>query len=50
MQPAPGTHLAGANREPNEAGFMYKPKSSQYYYLFFSNGFTPLIGANVCVP
>lgn len=48
-QPAPGTHLAGANNEPNEAGFMYKPKNSQYHYLFFSNGFTPLIGANVCL-
>ncbi|KAM5542655.1 hypothetical protein V8D89_003616 [Ganoderma adspersum] len=47
---APGTHLAGANLEPNEAGFMYKPKNSAYYYLFFSNGFTPLIGANSSHP
>ncbi|KAM5542571.1 hypothetical protein V8D89_003532 [Ganoderma adspersum] len=37
----PGAHLAGANEEPSEGGFTYKPNSSQYYFQFFSNGATP---------
>ncbi|KAI1788472.1 hypothetical protein LXA43DRAFT_1097296 [Ganoderma leucocontextum] len=37
----PGTHLAGANSEPSEGGFTYKPENSEYYFLFFSNGITP---------
>ncbi|KAI4294308.1 glycoside hydrolase family 43 protein [Schizophyllum commune Loenen D] len=41
----PGTHLAGANGRPAEGGFVYKPPSSQYYFMFFSDGITPFDGA-----
>ncbi|KAF8830257.1 hypothetical protein HHX47_DHR2000452 [Lentinula edodes] len=43
--PTPGTHLAGYSGRPAEAGFVYKPASQPYYYGFFSDGITPLIGA-----
>ncbi|KAJ3719132.1 glycoside hydrolase family 43 protein [Lentinula guzmanii] len=43
--PTPGTHLAGYSGRPAEAGFVYKPSSQPYYYGFFSDGITPLIGA-----
>ncbi|TBU26057.1 glycoside hydrolase family 43 protein [Dichomitus squalens] len=46
----PGTHLAGANKEPTEGGFTYKPQSSQYYFQFFSNGFTPLVNTTTPRP
>ncbi|KIK59985.1 glycoside hydrolase family 43 protein [Collybiopsis luxurians FD-317 M1] len=43
--PTPGTHLAGYNGRPAEGGFVYKPASQSYYYGFFSDGITPLVGA-----
>ncbi|KAJ3746532.1 glycoside hydrolase family 43 protein [Lentinula detonsa] len=45
FKPTPGTHLAGYSGRPAEAGFVYKPSSQPYYYGFFSDGITPLIGA-----
>ncbi|KAL1739005.1 glycosyl hydrolase [Schizophyllum fasciatum] len=36
----PGNHVAGGNRRPAEGAFVYKPQSSQWYYLFFSDGKT----------
>lgn len=44
-QSPPGTHLAGYNGRPAEGGFLYKPPSSPYYFMFFSDGITPLEGA-----
>ncbi|KAI0737879.1 glycoside hydrolase family 43 protein [Daedaleopsis nitida] len=36
----PGTHLAGANGQPTEGGFTYKPQNSSYFFQFFSHGVT----------
>ncbi|TRM67901.1 glycosyl hydrolase [Schizophyllum amplum] len=36
----PGNHVAGGNDRPAEGGFVYKPQSSDWYYLFFSDGST----------
>ncbi|KAL1745385.1 glycoside hydrolase family 43 protein [Schizophyllum fasciatum] len=41
----PGTHLAGNSGRAAEGGFVYKPPSSQYYFMFFSDGITPFDGA-----
>ncbi|TFK50978.1 glycoside hydrolase family 43 protein [Heliocybe sulcata] len=41
----PGTHLAGGNGRAAEGGFVYKPASSQYFFMFFSAGITPLAGS-----
>jgi len=46
----PGAHLAGANQRPAEGGFVYKPSNSSYYFLFFSDGTTPLVGATTRPP
>ncbi|KAH9918393.1 glycoside hydrolase family 43 protein [Epithele typhae] len=43
--PPPGAHLAGGNQTPSEAGFTYKPKKADFFYLFYSNGISPLPGA-----
>ena len=37
----PGARIAGSGQQPAEAGFMYKPASSDYFYFFFSYGKTP---------
>ncbi|KAF5351404.1 hypothetical protein D9757_012632 [Collybiopsis confluens] len=42
----PGTHLAGNSGRPSEGGFVYKPQSQNFYYLFFSDGITPLAGSS----
>ncbi|KAL1745689.1 glycoside hydrolase family 43 protein [Schizophyllum fasciatum] len=41
----PGTHLAGYSGRAVEGAFVYKPASSQYYFMFFSAGVTPFNGA-----
>lgn len=41
----PGTHLAGNNGRPAEGGFVYKSPASEYYFMFFSDGITPFVGA-----
>ncbi|KAF8211949.1 glycoside hydrolase family 43 protein [Mycena galopus ATCC 62051] len=46
----PGTHLAGDSGRAAEGVFVYKPASADFYYCFFSNGTTPLIGATVRPP
>ncbi|KIK68238.1 glycoside hydrolase family 43 protein [Collybiopsis luxurians FD-317 M1] len=40
----PGIKIAGHQSRPAEGGFLYKPSSQPYYYFFFSDGITPLIG------
>ena len=40
----PGSHLAGSGGRPAEGGFLYKPPSSDFYYLFFSYGEVPTNG------
>ncbi|EJD53562.1 glycoside hydrolase family 43 protein [Auricularia subglabra TFB-10046 SS5] len=46
----PGTHLAGGNGRPAEGVFIYKPRSSPYYFCFFSDGITPLGGSTTKPP
>lgn len=41
----PGTHLAGNGGRPAEGGIVYKSPDSKYYFMFFSDGTTPLGGA-----
>ncbi|KAL1681718.1 glycosyl hydrolase [Schizophyllum commune] len=41
----PGNHVAGGNSRPAEGGFVYKPQSSDWYYLFFSDGKTGVVNA-----
>ncbi|TRM62462.1 glycoside hydrolase family 43 protein [Schizophyllum amplum] len=41
----PGTHLAGNSGRAAEGGFVYKSAASQYYFMFFSDGVTPFVGA-----
>ncbi|TFK90479.1 glycoside hydrolase family 43 protein [Polyporus arcularius HHB13444] len=48
--PPPGTHVAGNSGRAAEGGFVYKPPSSQYYFLFFSDGVTPLNGSTTRPP
>ena len=45
-QALPGTHLAGGNGRAAEGVFIYKPRSSQFYFCFFSAGITPLGGVS----
>ncbi|KZW02836.1 endo-1,5-alpha-L-arabinosidase [Exidia glandulosa HHB12029] len=42
----PGTHLAGSGGRPAEGGFVYKSPDSDFYFMFFSDGITPLGGAS----
>ncbi|KZW02835.1 glycoside hydrolase family 43 protein [Exidia glandulosa HHB12029] len=41
----PGVHLAGNGGRPAEGGFVYKSPDSPHYFMFFSDGITPLLGA-----
>ncbi|KAF9071204.1 glycoside hydrolase family 43 protein [Rhodocollybia butyracea] len=43
--PLPGNHLAGASGRPAEGAFVYKPTSQPFYYFFFSDGVTPVVGS-----
>ncbi|EJD50410.1 glycoside hydrolase family 43 protein [Auricularia subglabra TFB-10046 SS5] len=38
-------HLAGSGGRPAEGGFVYKSPDSKFYFMFFSDGITPLGGA-----
>ncbi|KAH7107144.1 glycoside hydrolase family 43 protein [Auriculariales sp. MPI-PUGE-AT-0066] len=40
----PGRHIVGGNNMPAEGGFLYKPLSSDYYFMFYSHGTTMLEG------
>ncbi|KAJ7474885.1 glycoside hydrolase family 43 protein [Mycena latifolia] len=46
----PGTHLAGGNGRAAEGGFVYKPASQPYYYFFFSDGRSPVVGSTTRPP
>ena len=43
-QDPPGTHLAGYDGRPAEGAFVYKSPSTPFFFLFFSDGITPLEG------
>jgi arabinan endo-1,5-alpha-L-arabinosidase len=49
-QSLPGAHLAAGKNQPAEGGFLYKPKSSPYYFFFFSDGVTMEKGVSLRHP
>ncbi|KZW02837.1 endo-1,5-alpha-L-arabinosidase [Exidia glandulosa HHB12029] len=46
----PGTHLAGSSGRAAEGGFVYKSPDSDWWFMFFSEGKTPLGGETTRPP